>query len=260
MKTLDGQVAVVTGAGSGIGRSIAIHLAEAGATVIATDVNGQAAQETVTLLAAPVDKPHTSRVLDVTNKEHVSAVFSDIHAEYSQLDILVNNAGVSTMNRIENLTEREWDFNFDVNIKGIFLCTQAAYPYLKLQPTSRIVNTASMAGKRGVPLLAHYAASKWAVVGFTKSAAIELAPDGITVNCVCPGYVNTGMQSRELLWEAELRGMTPEAVREEYIRMTPLGRLEEAEDVAKAVVFLASPGADFITGEALDVTGGADLL
>ncbi|MFS0725355.1 SDR family NAD(P)-dependent oxidoreductase [Paenibacillus sp. 1P07SE] len=260
MKTLDGQVAVVTGAGSGIGRSIAVQLAEAGASVVATDVNGKAASETVALLPVAADKPHDSRVLDVTSKEHVSVVFADIHAAYGRLDVLINNAGVSTMNRIENLTEREWDFNFDVNIKGIFLCTQAAYPYLKLQRASRIVNTASMAGKRGVPLLAHYAASKWAVIGFTKSAAIELAPDGITVNCVCPGYVNTGMQSRELLWEAELRGMTPEAVREEYIRMTPLGRLEEAEDVAKAVVFLASPGADFITGEALDVTGGADLL
>lgn len=120
--------------------------------------------------------------------------------------------------------------------------------------------TASLAGMRGVPLLAHYAASKWAVIGWVKSVALELAPFGITCNCVCPGYVRTAMQEREPVWEAALRGMTPQAVAEEYVRNTPLGRLEEPEDVADAVVYLASPAARFLTGVALPTTGGADLL
>lgn len=259
MRELDGQVAVVTGAGSGIGRSIAIRLAEAGAAIAVTDVNEEAARQTMALLADAA-QPHRAWRLDVTKRDDVTAAFAAIHEAYGRIDILINNAGVSTMNRIEDLTEKEWDFNFDVNIKGVFLCTQAAYPYMKEGKRGKIVNTASMAGTRGVPLLAHYAASKWAVIGFTKSAAIEMAPYGITVNCVCPGYVNTGMQSRELQWEGELRGMTPDEVREEYIRLTPLGRLEEPEDVAKAVWFLATPHAEFMTGVAMNVTGGADLL
>ncbi|MBD2844344.1 SDR family oxidoreductase [Paenibacillus sp. IB182496] len=260
MKELTGQVAIVTGAGGGIGRSIARRLAAGGASVAVVDLNEAAARETSELLAVSEGQQHGAYELDVTDGASARSVFATIRERFGRIDILINNAGVSTMNRIAELSEREWDFNFNVNSKGVFLCTQAALPYLRERRGARIVNTASMAGKRGVPLLAHYAASKWAVIGFTKSAAIELAADGITVNCVCPGYVNTGMQSRELSWEAELRGMTPEGVREEYIRMTPLGRLEEPEDVADAVWFLTTPAAGFITGEALDVTGGADLL
>ncbi|MBN2983526.1 MULTISPECIES: SDR family NAD(P)-dependent oxidoreductase [Cohnella] len=260
MGELDNQIAVVTGAGSGIGRSIAVRLAEAGATVVVADVSEPAGKETLARLPAAPGGEHAFARIDVTSKDSVGEAFASIAERFGRIDILVNNAGVSTMNRIEQLTEAEWDFNFNVNIKGVFLCTQAALPYMKAQAKGKIVNTASMAGKRGVPLLAHYAASKWAVIGFTKSAAIEFAPFNITVNCVCPGYVKTGMQDRELQWEGELRGMTPDEVREEYIRLTPLGRLEEPEDVAKAVWFLATDHAGFITGEALDVTGGADLL
>jgi NAD(P)-dependent dehydrogenase (short-subunit alcohol dehydrogenase family) len=122
-----------------------------------------------------------------------------------------------------------------------------------------IVNTASMAGKRAVPLLAHYAASKWACIGFTLSAAVELGPYGIRVNCVCPGFVATSMQERELAWEGTLRGLSPEDVAAGYIRLTPLGRMETAEDVARVVRWLCSPAAEFVTGAAIDVTGGAHL-
>ncbi|WP_372660884.1 SDR family NAD(P)-dependent oxidoreductase [Cohnella sp.] len=260
MKDLDGQVAVVTGAASGIGKSIAVRLAEAGASVVVCDRNGEAAKEASASLPSIGTSKHYSVAVDVTNKQQVQASVEAIIAESGTIDILVNNAGVSTMNRIENLTEEEWDFNFNVNAKGVFLFTQAVFPHMKSRKKGKIINTASMAGKRGVPLLAHYAASKWAVIGFTKSAAIEMAPYGITVNCVCPGFVKTSMQERELSWEAELRGMTPEEVKEEYVRLTPLGRIQEPEDVAKAVWFLATDEAGFITGEALDVTGGAHLL
>jgi NAD(P)-dependent dehydrogenase (short-subunit alcohol dehydrogenase family) len=161
------------------------------------------------------------------------------------------------MRRVVDLTEKDWDFNMDVNAKGVFLTNQAAVRrFLASGTKGRIVNTASLAGKTGVPLLAHYAASKFAVIGFTQSLAKEVAANGIRVNAVCPGFVRTSMQEREIVWEAELRGMTPAAVREEYVALTPLGRMEEPEDVAKAVVFLASDLSGFVTGESINVTGG----
>jgi NAD(P)-dependent dehydrogenase (short-subunit alcohol dehydrogenase family) len=169
------------------------------------------------------------------------------------------------MNRFIALTERDWDFNMDINAKGVFLCSQVAARQLLAQdpdPVSglrgKIINTASMAGKRGnAPFLPHYVASKFAVVGLTQALAGELAEHKITVNAVCPGYVETSMQERELQWEAELRGVTVDQVRNLYIADTPLRRIETPEDVAKVVVFLASPLADFMTGAALNINGGA---
>jgi NAD(P)-dependent dehydrogenase (short-subunit alcohol dehydrogenase family) len=146
----------------------------------------------------------------------------------------------------------------NVNAKGPFLCGQVAAKLMIPRGGGVIVNVASLAGKRGgVPYLAHYVASKFAVVGLTQAMAYELAPHRIRVNCVCPGYVQTSMQSREIDWEAKLRGMTPEQVVASYIADTPLGRLETPQDVAKAVRFLASDDAGFITGEALAVHGGS---
>jgi NAD(P)-dependent dehydrogenase (short-subunit alcohol dehydrogenase family) len=197
--------------------------------------------------------------LDVTSPESAETRVAEVEAALGPLDILINNAGVSTMNRIQDLTVDEWDFYFDVNARGVFLVTQAALPGMIARRAGCIVNTASMAGKKAVPLLAHYAASKWACIGFTLSAAVELGPYGIRVNCVCPGYVETSMQERELVWEGELRGMSPVEVAEGYIRLTPLGRMETAEDVANVVRWLCSPAAEFVTGAAIDVTGGSHL-
>nr|WP_200889583.1 SDR family oxidoreductase [Cohnella kolymensis] len=213
---LNHKVALVTGGGAGIGQSIARKLAAMGATVVVTDMRLEAAEDTKSQLAAQ-SPAHGAKKLDVTDRAEVVRVFEEVAAEYGTIDILINNAGVSTMNTIENLTEKEWDFNFDVNIKGVFFCTQAVIPYMRKNGCGKIVNTASMAAKRAAPLLAHYTASKYAVLGFTQSAAIELAPLNITVNCVCPGFVKTSMQDRELEWEAGLRGMTTEAVKAEYI-------------------------------------------
>ena len=122
-----------------------------------------------------------------------------------------------------------------------------------------IVNTASLAAKVGAPLLAHYSASKFAVLGFTQALAREVSKHGIRVNCVCPGFVRTGMQEREIVWEAKLRGMKPDSVREEYVSLTPLGRIEEPEDVADIVLFLASDMSRFLTGEAINASGGASM-
>ncbi|MBI3691131.1 MAG: SDR family oxidoreductase, partial [Mycolicibacterium aromaticivorans] len=151
------------------------------------------------------------------------------------------------------------ELTMDINLKGVFICGQAAArAMVRTGRRGTIVNTASMAGKQGrVPYLSDYVASKHGVVGLTQAMAYELAEHGITVNCVCPGFVETPMQSRELDWEAQLRGTTPEKVKQMWIDDTPLGRLQQPEDVAYTVAFLLSDDARFITGEALAVNGGA---
>jgi NAD(P)-dependent dehydrogenase (short-subunit alcohol dehydrogenase family) len=253
-RELTGQVALITGAGTGIGRAIAHALAGAGARVAVSDIDLESAQRVVLELPEAIPL-----FLDVTSPESAARAVAATEAALGSIDILINNAGVSTMNRIEELTIEEWDFNFDVNARGVFLVTRAALPGMIARRAGCIVNTASMAGKKAVPLLAHYAASKWACIGFTLSAAVELAQHGIRVNCVCPGYVKTSMQQRELAWEGELRGLSPVEVAEGYIRLTPLGRMEAPEDVAQVVRWLCSPQAAFVTGAAIDVTGGSHL-
>jgi len=251
---LSGRKAIVTGAGTGIGRAITLALAREGAKVVPTDIDGEKAEAGAGEIGGG-----PAFALDVTDAAATAETFHRAREAMAGFDILCANAGVSTMNPVVDLTEEEWDRNMDVNAKGVFLANQAACRLWRDDGTKGvIVNTASLAAKQGAPLLAHYSASKFAVLGFTQALAKEVAP-AIRVNCVCPGFVRTGMQHREVAWEASLRGMADEAVRQEYIDMTPLGRLEEPEDVADAVVFLCSDHARFITGEALNVTGGVRM-
>ncbi|ADT99737.1 SDR family NAD(P)-dependent oxidoreductase [Mycolicibacterium gilvum] len=251
------RTVVVTGAGSGIGRAIASTLAHRDWRVVVTDVNGEAARSVAAELPNP-SAGHESAPLDVTSPDAAAAVASDI-AERFGLDAWVSNAGISFMHRFLDAPIERFDQTMDVNLKGVFVCGQAAArEMVRSGVPGVIVNTASMAGKQGrVPFLADYVASKFGVVGLTQAMAYELGEHGITVNCVCPGFVETPMQSRELEWEAELRGTTPDGVRAMMIADTPLGRLEQADDVARAVAFLLSDDARFITGEALAVNGGA---
>lgn len=250
---LAGRNALVTGAGTGIGRAIAKAMAASGAWVMVTDLDLAAAER----VAKEIGKSAAAARLDVTDANETASVFANMVGEFGGIDIVCANAGVSTMNRVVDLTEREWDANMNVNAKGVFLTNQAAIRhFLARGGGGVIVNTASLAGKVGAPYLAHYSASKFAVVGFTQALAREVARDGIRVNCVCPGYVRTSMQHREIEWEARLRSMTAEAVGDEYVANTPLGRLEEPEDVADVVVFLASDAARFMTGQAVGVDGG----
>ncbi len=251
---LSGRVALVTGAGNGIGRAIAETLARDGAVVAVSDIDLDFAREA----AETIEGAFPIR-LDVTSFDSARSAVAAVEHELGPIEILANNAGVSTMAPLWELTERDWDFNFDVNAKGVFIVTQAVVPGMMDRRRGSIVNTASMAGKKAVPLLSHYAASKWACIGFTKSCAVELGPFGIRVNCVCPGYVATPMQERELVWEAGARSMSIEAVMDEYVLKTPLGRMETPDDVARVVAYLASDEAEFLTGAAIDITGGANL-
>jgi meso-butanediol dehydrogenase/(S,S)-butanediol dehydrogenase/diacetyl reductase len=246
-------VVLVTGGGAGIGAAICRTLARRGWQVAVTDIDEGAAR------AVAAEIGGLGLRLDVTDRASIAAAADEAEARLGPLTAWVSNAGVSTMRRFVDLTDADWDHNLTVNAKGVFLCGQeAARRFIARGIPGVIVNTASMAGKRGaVPFLAHYVASKFAVVGLTQAMAYELAPHGIRVNAVCPGYVTTAMQERELHWEAELRGTSVEAVRNLYLADTPLGRLETPDDVARVVAFLVSPDAAFITGEAIAVNGGA---
>ncbi len=255
LEDLRGKRAVVTGGASGIGLAIAKALGGAGAQVAIADIDRDRVHSAIAMGAGEL-----AVTIDVRRRDSVERAFAEIVDALGGYDILCANAGVSTMNLAVDLTDEEWDHNFDVNARGVFLTNQAAARhFLATGNKGVIVNTASLAGKWGAPYLAHYSASKFAVVGFTQALARELAPRGIRVNCVCPGFVRTPMQSREIEWEARLREMAPEAVIDEYLAQTPMGRLEEPEDVAKAVLFLASDLSGFVTGEALNVTGGVRM-
>lgn len=254
---------LVTGAGSGIGRAVALRLARTGAAVWVADRDAEAAEAVAGEIRAAGGDAR-ARTVDVTDRASLERVAHEVYAGGGRLDVLVANAGVSTMNRFLDLTDEEWDANFNVNARGTFLTVQvfarrmadqALMPGREVR--GKIVATASMAGRRAAPLLAHYSASKFAVIGLVQAAARELAPLRITVNAVNPGYVRTSMQEREVAWESRLRGISPQEVISGYVRDTPLGRVETPEDVAGAVAFLAGPDADFITGEAIEVNGGA---
>jgi meso-butanediol dehydrogenase / (S,S)-butanediol dehydrogenase / diacetyl reductase len=245
---------LVTGAGSGIGAAIARELSRRGRPVAVTDVDLEAAANVASECAGA-----TALRLDVSDADSASAACAEAVERLGPLDAWVSNAGVSSMAPFVDLTEEEVDRNFAVNAKGALICGQVAARQLIAQGRGgAIVNVASMAGKRGaVPYLAHYVASKFAVVGLTQAMAFELAPHDIRVNSVCPGYVATSMQERELEWEAALRSTSVDEVRRLYLEDTPLGRLETPEDVARSVAFLVDEDAAFITGEALAVNGGA---
>lgn len=269
------KIAVVTGAGSGIGRAIAAELAARDHTVVVTDLDPGAAEATAKELARAGNPGATALALDVTDAEQAKSVAARVAETHGAIDVWVSNAGISKMQRFLDVTPEDLRRTLAVNLEGIFLCGQAAAAVMIASVTEAgaredcgtappsghrgaIINVASMAGKQGrVPYLADYVASKFGVVGLTQAMAVELAPHGITVNSVCPGYVATPMQDRELGWEAALRGATEDKVRQLYVDDTPLGRLETPQDVARAVAFLAGPDARFITGEALAVNGGA---
>ena len=258
------RIAAVTGAGDGIGRKIALTLAAAGMSVAVSDINIGRAEKVAAEIEAFGGEAFSVK-LDVTRKTDAEAAVAAVVSRWGRLDVWCNNAGVSSMNRLLDLSEEEWDTNMDVNAKGVFLCSQAAARVMAAQSLDsgqgirgKIINIASMAGKRGnAPFLAHYVASKFAVVGLTQAMAGELAEQAITVNAVCPGYVRTSMQEREITWEAELRGAKHEEIERLYVDDTPLARLQTPDDVAGVVLFLCSSAANFITGESINVNGGA---
>ena len=210
MREFEGRVTLVTGAGSGIGRVVARQFARSGAQVIVTDASREGAEETAEEIGR-LGGTAVVRRMDVTSDREVTATVAELSASVGPVAFLVNCAGVSSMKPFLELTEEDWDMNMDVNAKGVFLVTREVVRSMVTRREGCVVSIASAAGKEGTTLLAHYSASKWAVIGLTQSVAREVARFGVRVNAVCPGCVRTPMQDREVVWEGRLRGMDPEA-------------------------------------------------
>ena len=246
---LKGRVAIVTGAGRGIGKGIAKKLAEAGAKMVAADIDSVIAQETSDELNEQ-GKTCISVKVDVTKIDSVKSLLAKTMETYGQVNILVNNAGIMFRTRILDISVEEWEKTMQVNLTGPFLCTKAVLPGMKEHGFGRIINISSSAG-RSVSTLggAHYTASKAGLLGLTRAAAKEVAPFGITVNAICPGLIDTEM-ARKTTTQEELQ---------DFLDAFPINRLGMPEEVGDLVVFLCSEKASYITGVSLDINGG-DLM
>ena len=242
---LDSKVALVTGASRGIGRAVAISLARIGATVVINYAGNQKAAEEVEKEIHSLGGKAILIQADVSKAEAVDGMIKSIVEQCGRIDILVNNAGITRDTLLMRMNESDWDDVINTNLKGIFLCTKAVSKIMMKQRAGKIVNMTSVVGLMGNAGQANYAAAKAGVIGFTKSMAKELAGRGINVNAVAPGFIATDMTAT-----------LSDQVKEDLSKAIPLSRLGEADDVAKAVMFLVSDYASYITGQTLNVDGG----
>jgi NAD(P)-dependent dehydrogenase (short-subunit alcohol dehydrogenase family) len=250
------EVAIVTGAGRGIGRAIALELASLGATVVVVDLDGSSAERTARDLTS-LGRAATPVQADVTRVEGRQALVDSTLRAHGRIDILVNNAGIYRGALPLDVNEEHWDTVLGVNAKAVLFCCQAVLPTMLTAKHGVIVNVASMAGKVATPTAIPYGVSKAAVISLTRSLAAAYASEGVRVNCVCPGLVATDMWKqidREV--GVDLLGKQPGEYWQERIATIPMGRAEQPEDVARVVAFLASSQAGYMTGQAINVTGG----
>ena len=284
-----GKIAIVTGAGQGIGKGIATRLAHEGAAVVIADYNAEAATATAQEIATATGAKTLPYQVDISSPPATQKMVDEVVAHFGQINLLVNNAGVAQTKPMLDLTEADWDRVIDVNQRGMFFCLQAVATQMirqipealrpgekpadimNVKPGStpaasgfqqsngKIVNMSSISGRRGRPLSTHYAASKAAVISITQSAALALAPYNITVNAVCPGVVPTAMWKQSDEDRGKLFGTQPGEAIAAFINTIPLKRASTAEDIGGAVAFLCSADADCITGQALNVDGGYEM-
>ena len=241
-----GKVSIVTGGGAGIGEAIALALAREGAHVAIWDLDGNRAERVSSTIQEMGHKSIAIR-MSVANAQEVNASVQRVLKEYERIDILINNAGIcQVVPSIEEIKEEDWDRVLAVNLKGVFLCSKAVMGIMKKQKAGKIINMGSLAGKvGGIATGAHYAASKAAVMCFTKSLAKELGPYGVHVNAIAPGVIETDMT--QMITGGDWRA---------FRSTIPLGRIGVVDEVAKVALFLASDEASYLTGEIIDVNGG----
>lgn len=239
---LSGKVALVTGSARGIGREIALKLAEVGATVVVSDV---ADAEPVAEEIRGMGRQSLAVAADVTSSTAVAALVDMVISTYDRIDILVNNAGIARDQLLMRMSDEDWDKVLEVDLKSVFLCTRAVLRPMMKQRWGRIISISSIVGIAGNPGQANYAAAKAGIIGFTKTVAKEVGSRGITANAIAPGFIDTQMTQQ-----------LPEAQRQELMKRIPLGSLGTPRDVAEAVAFLASEEARYITAQVLGVDGG----
>lgn len=243
--TLQGQVALVTGASRGIGRAIALQLAQQGAKVVVNYAGSREKALEVVEEIARIGGEAIAIQGDVTSTEAINEMYKTIEGKFGPVSILVNNAGITKDNLLMRMKEDDWDQVVDTNLKGVYLCTKGAIRSMMKQKKGKIINITSVVGISGNMGQSNYAAAKAGVIGFTKSMALELASRGIQVNAVAPGFITTDMTEK-----------LPDEVKADLLKKIPLQRLGNPEDVAGVVNFLASSQGDYITGQVICVDGG----
>ncbi len=247
MKRLEGKVCIVTGAGQGIGEATALKFAREGAVVIVCDVR-QAQVDAVAEACRAAGAQADGYVMDVTDRAQVDAVVAEVIATRGRIDVLVNNAGITQDARLQKMTIEQFDRVIDVNLRGVFHCSQAVAGHMTGQGSGVILNASSIVGLYGNFGQTNYAATKFGVIGFTKTWARELSPKGVRVNAVCPGFIMTPMLAT-----------VPDKVLDELAAKVPLKRLGQADEIANTYAFLASDEASYINGAVIEVDGGLTL-
>ncbi len=242
---LSNRVAIVTGSGRGIGRAIALKLAEVGATIVINDVDETSPVDSVAEEIRAMNRESSIILADVSLSSDVNSLVEETIATYGRVDILVNNAGITRDQLVLRMSDEDWDKVISVNLKSVFLCTRAVLRQMIKQRWGRIINMASIVGVMGNAGQANYASAKAGIIGFTRSIAKEVASRSITANAIAPGFIDTSMTQQ-----------LEESQRQELKKRIPLGYLGTPRDVAEAVAFLASEEARYITGQVLNVDGG----
>lgn len=248
-RSIKGKVALITGSGSGMGRATSYVFSEAGAKVVVSDINEKQIEE----VSSEINSSNGTclkQILDVTNQENINEVIANVIKEFGQLDILINNAGISIPTTIDDENyEESWDRTFDVLLKGQVNLIRAALPFIRESDCGRIVNISSTEGLGATPRISPYTSAKHGVIGLTRSLAVELGSQGITVNCICPGPINTAMTAAIPIEDKQIYAR----------RRVPLKRYGEPEEVAHMTLSLCLPAASFVNGAVLPVDGGLSI-
>jgi acetoin reductase-like protein len=251
----EGKVVLITGAASGMGRAMALAFGREGATVVVADLNEEGAQKVVDEIESAGSSGLAAR-LDVSRAEESHALVGRIVGQYGHLDVLVNNAGIGLIKEVWTTTPEEWDRIFAVNVRGLFFMAQAAAEPMRKQRSGKIINLASIAGRRGEALVAAYCASKAAVININQSLALALAPYGVNVNAMAPGVVDTPYWKEVDKQFGAITGKAEGETFRDVAEQIPLGRTSVPEDVVPLALFLAGPGSDYITAQTYNVEGG----
>lgn len=257
---LSGKVAVVTGGGTGIGKAIGLSLGRNGARVAIASRNPSHLETAAAeFKRAGLDGQILSIQMDVRNKDDIIRAVREITSKWSQVHILVNNAGISGLSLIDDPDDTRWYDVLDTNLNGMYLMTKEVLKYVPHNNGGRIINISSVLGKFGVPGYTAYCTAKHGMIGFTRALALEVVSRGITVNTVCPGWVETDMATKGINETAALQGITPEQFKAQAVAAVPIKRFLEADEVAELVCYLASEQAQGITGQAINICGGQTM-